>query len=96
MRPSEREMHVTGFDLAVTPESELVQLEIAQLMREAQRCRDGERRIAIRAEIDVRVDSLIEMRRQQLLEQIQERAERPALRRRWWQRNGTPTSTRGG
>lgn len=91
MTPREDETHVTGFNLAMTPESELVQLEIAQLMRETHRCRDGERRVAIRREVDVRVDSLIEMRRQQLLDQI-ERA-RPPVRRRWWQRNRASRSS---
>jgi len=62
--------------------AQLIQLEVNRLLREAERSRgDASRLVAIREEMEVLVESLEEMRREQLREEIN-----PPKRKRWWRR----------
>lgn len=62
----------------------LVKLEIDQLAAEARTCSDPDRLRVIAQEIEVRHASMVEIRRQQLLDQI-DRAN-PKPKKRWWRR----------
>ena len=62
--------------------AQLIQLEVNRLVREAERLRDDAGRLtAIREEMELLLQSLEEIRREQLLEEIN-----PPKRKRWWQR----------
>lgn len=78
-----------------TTRAQLVMLEVNRLVAEGRRCSDRERIRAIAAELDVLSTSLYEIRREQLLAEL-EREQAPAPRRRWWQlrrqRNSTAAS----
>lgn len=60
--------------------AQLVKQEVDALSAEARQCTDIERLCAIRAELDVRLESLREIHRQQLIDL----AASPQPRRRWW------------
>lgn len=61
---------------------QLIKLEVDELADEARTCSDPERITVIRQEIEVRHASMVEIRRQQLLDQI----ERANPKKRWWRR----------
>lgn len=60
--------------------AQLVKLDVDKLAGEAQRCNDPERIRAIGDEIEVRLESLREIHREQLMEQLAP----PPSRRPWW------------
>lgn len=67
--------------LDVLARAGLVKLEIDRLGAEARSCNDADRMTAIRQEMEVLHNSMLDIRREQLMAQL-----KPAKKKRWWQR----------
>lgn len=68
----------------VLARSQLIHLEVRRLNAEAQTCTSLDRLAAIRAEMEVLHASMIEIRRGQLVDEIERTNPKP--KRRWWRR----------